>query len=323
MKLKILMFLLTAQILFLFPFKSNAESYPTRPVRLLVPFSPGGTTDIVARVVAKKMTQIFKQQVIVDNRGGAGGNIGVQLAATSQPDGYTLLMGTTGNMAINVTLFKNLPYKPLNNFTPIALVASSPYIMVVNTSLPIFSVKEFINYAKVPSRQITCGNGGVGAPTHLSCEMFQRLVGLSMVHVSYKSSGIALADLMGGNLSLIMESLPSALPFVKSHRLKGIAHTDSRRIAVLPEVPTMRESGVKLEVVGWFGLFAPAGVPKDVLSKVRDAIREILSMPEIQQDFMQQGASIGTLYGNEFGDFVKREIDQWADVINQAGIERQ
>lgn len=300
------------------------DAYPNRPVRLIVPFAPGGTTDLVARVVAKKLGDELGQQIVVDNRGGAGGNVGVEAASRAEPDGYTLVMGTTSNMAINKTLYKQLPYDPVKDFVPIGMAATAPQVMVVNAKLPVANLKEFIEYAKAPGREPTFGSGGVGTPVHLAGEIFKQQASLpNMVHVPYKGSGPALADLVAGNITTIVESLPSALSYVKGGQLKAIAHTGPGPIAALPNVPAMKDAGVDLEVSGWFGLFAPNGVPKDVSDKLTKALQAALASPEVQEGLAKNGALPGDLFGADFGAFVEKEGARWGKVVEDTGIEKR
>lgn len=297
-----------------------ADPYPTKPIRLVVTFAPGGTADLVGRIVAQKMAELLGQQVIVENRGGAGGNIGAALAAQANPDGYTLLLGATSNMAINVSLYKKLPYRPLEDFVPIGLVASAPHLMVVNASLPVQSVQDFVAYAKRPGQRITFGSGGVGTPTHLAGVLFQDLTGIAMVHVPYKGSGPALTDLMGGVITVIFDSLPAALPLVQSKRLKAVAQTGAERVPELPDVPTMQQSGLKsLVVTGWFGLFVRAGAPKSVVDTLDDAARKTLASQQVRQDLAKRGAIPGDKFGPAFGAFVADEIKKWGGAVAKAG----
>jgi len=306
------------------PLAATQAAYPDRPVRMIVPFGPGGTTDLVARVLAAKFSQELGQTIIIENKGGAGGNIGVAAASTASPDGYTIVMGTTSNMAINATLYKKLPYDPVTSFVPIGNAASAPQVLVVNKDLPVSSVAELIAYAKAPGRNPTFGSGGVGTPVHLAGEIFKTQAGLSsMVHVPYKGSAKAVADLIAGNITMIVESLPSALKYIKGGQLKALAHTGAGSISVLPGIPSMKEANVDLEVSGWFGMFAPAGVPADIANKLTTALKATLASPEVGEGLAKNGALPGDVFGADFGTFVASEGKRWGDVVNSAKLKKR
>lgn len=298
--------------------------YPERPVRMIVPFGPGGTTDLVARVLAAKFGEELGQTIVIENKGGAGGNIGVAAASTADPDGYTIVMGTTSNMAINATLYKKLPYDPVKSFVPIGNGASAPQVLVVNNNLPVSNVAELIAYAKKDGAQPTFGSGGVGTPVHLAGEIFKTQAGLAnMVHVPYKGSAKAVADLIAGNITMIVESLPSALKYIKGGQLKALAHTGAGPIAVLPGIPSMKEAGVDLEVAGWFGMFAPAGVPSDVSDKLTAALKATLTSADVSEGLAKNGAIPGDMFGADFGKFVASEGKRWGEVVESAKIDKR
>jgi len=304
---------------------SDAKAdYPERPVRMIVPFGPGGTTDLVARVLAAKFSEELGQTIVIENKGGAGGNIGVAAASTADPDGYTIVMGTTSNMAINATLYKALPYDPTKSFVPIGNAASAPQVLVVNNTLPVSSVSELIAYAKKDGVNPTFGSGGVGTPVHLAGEIFKKQAGLTnMVHVPYRGSAKAVADLIAGNITMIVESLPSALKYINGGQLKALAHTGSGSIDVLPGIPPMKEAGVDLEVSGWFGLFAPAGVPAQVTDKLVAALKATLKSSDVRKGMATNGALPGDIFGADFGKFVASEGQRWGEVVNAANIEKR
>ena len=258
----------------------GAAREPAKPVRPYGPFPAGGTTDILARAVAQKLTEAWGQQVIVDNRPGAGGNIGSELVAKSTPDGYTLLMGTVGTHAINPSLYARMPYDHVKDFTPVILVAGVPNVLVVNPSLPVHSVQELIAYAKANPGKLNFASSGNGTSIHLAGELFKTMTGVQMTHIPYKGSAPALADLLGGQVQLMFDNLPSSLPFIKAGRLRSLAVTSGTRAAALPDLPTLAESGLAgFEASAWFGVLAPAGTPHDIVAKPHGSIASWLPSP--------------------------------------------
>jgi tripartite-type tricarboxylate transporter receptor subunit TctC len=297
---------------------SAQENYPAKPIRMIVPFPPGGPTDVVARLIGHKLSERWHQQVLVENRAGAGGTIGAELAARAAPDGYTLVMGSTANMAVNVTLYPKLSYDPVKDFAPVNLAAVTPNLFVVHPAFPARNVAEFIALAK--QKPINYATGGIGTPSHLAGELFKTLSGIQMNHVPYKGSIPALTDIMGGQVDLMFDSMASALPFVKSGKLKALAQTGSKRVAALPELPTVAESGLPgYDVAGWFGVFAPAGTPRPIVNRLSAEISQILALADVKERYASLGAEPGPSDPDQFAAFLKAEIVKWAKVIRDSG----
>ena len=297
-----------------------AADYPTKPIRIVVPFPPGGTTDILARAVAQKLSETWNQQVIVDNRPGAGGNIGADIVAKAAPDGYTLVMGTVGTHAINPNLYARMPYDHVKDFAPVILVAGVPNVLVVNPSLPVHSVKELIDYAKANPGKLNFASSGNGTSIHLSGELFKTMAGVQMTHVPYKGSAPALADLMGGQVQLMFDNLPSSLGLIKGGKLRAVAVTSSARAAALPDVPTIAESGLPgFEASSWFGVLAPAGTPHDIVAKLNAAIAAWLATPDAKEKLLAQGAIAAGGTPEDFAKHIDRETSKWAKVVKASG----
>ena len=297
-----------------------AADYPTKPIRLVVPFPPGGTTDILARAVAQKLSQTWNEQVIVDNRPGAGGNIGADLVAKAPPDGYTLVMGTVGTHAINPNLYARMPYDHVKDFAPVILVAGVPNVLVVNPSLPVRSVRELIDYAKANPGKLNFASSGNGTSIHLSGELFKTMAGVQMTHVPYKGSAPALADLMGGQVQLMFDNLPSSLGLIKAGKLRPLAVTSTERAAALPDVPTIAESGLPgFEASSWFGVLAPAGTPHDVVAKLNRTIEAWLATPEAKEKLLAQGAIAVGGSPEAFAKHIRSETAKWAKVVKASG----
>ena len=306
------------------PVVPQPAAYPSKPIRLVVPFPPAGPTDVVARLVGQKLAERWNQQVVVENRAGAGGTIGAELVARTAADGYTLLMGSTANMAVNVTLYAKLSYDPMKDFVPVNLAAITPNLMVVNPSLPVANVREFIALAMAKPASINYASGGSGTPSHLAAELFKTMAGIQMNHIPYKGSIPALTDVMGGQVTLMFDSMPSALPLVKSGRLKALAQTGAKRSASVPELPTIGESGLPgYEVAGWFGLFAPAGTPRDIVTKLSNEITLVLNLPDVKERYSLLGAEPGPGNPAEFAQFLASEIAKWAKVIRDSGAKAE
>ena len=279
--------------------------YPSKPIRLVVPFPPGGTTDILARAVAQKLTEAWHQQVIVDNRPGAGGNIGSDLVAKSPPDGYTLEMGTVGTHAINPSLYARMPYDAQKDFTPVILVAGVPNVLEVNPSLPVHTVQELIAYAKANPGKLNFASSGNGTSIHLSGELFKAMTGVQMTHVPYKGSAPALADLAGGQVQLMFDNLPSSLGLIKGGKLRAIAVTSTTRSSALPDIPTIAESGLPgYEASSWFGVLAPAKTPPAIVDKLNAAIGAWLASPEAKEKLASQGAVAAGGTPRAFADYI-------------------
>jgi tripartite-type tricarboxylate transporter receptor subunit TctC len=290
-------------------------------VRIVVPFPPGGTTDIVARAIGVELQKMWQQPVVIENRPGAGGNIGADLVAKSPPDGYTLLMGTVGTHAINQALYTQsgtkMAFDPVRDFVPITLVAGVPNVMVVNAKLPVNTVAEFIVYAKARPGQLNMASSGNGTSIHLSGELFKTMTGVYMVHFPYRGSAPAVTDLLAGTMTVMFDNLPSALPHIKSGQLKALAVTSRTRSPALPNVPTVEEAaGLKgFEASSWFGLFAPAGTPRAIIDKIQSDVAKALSNPEIRERFLAQGADPSGNTPEQFAGFIKAETDKWTRVV--------
>jgi tripartite-type tricarboxylate transporter receptor subunit TctC len=299
----------------------HAQTWPAKPVRIIVPFPPGGTTDIVARAIGVELQRMWQQPVVIENRAGAGGNIGADAVAKSAPDGYTLLMGTVGTHAINQALFaqsgSKMPFDPAKDFVPITLVAGVPNVMVINPKLPVNSVEEFIAYAKARPGQLNMASSGNGTSIHLAGELFKTVTGTYMVHFPYRGSAPAVTDLIAGNMNVMFDNLPSALPHIKSGRLKALAVTSRTRSPALPNVPTVEEAaGLKgFDASSWFGLFAPAGTPRPIVDKVQADVARALSQPEVRERFVGQGADPGGNTPDQFAAFIRAETDKWTRVV--------
>ena len=298
---------------------------PTKPVRIVVPFAPGGTTDILARALAPELGKAFGQTFVVENKAGAGGNVGADLVAKSPPDGYTLLMGTVGTHAINASLYPKMPYDAVKDFVPITLVAGVPNVLVMNpanaAAAGITDVKSLIAYARRNPGKLNMASSGNGTSIHLSGELFKSMTGTYMLHFPYKGSGPALLDLIGGTMDLMFDNLPSALPQVKAGKLIALAVTSGERSAALPDVPTVAEAGpVKgFEATSWFGLLAPAGTPADIVNRLQQESAKALASPALKERLLSQGAIPGGTSPADFGRFIAAETKKWAAVVKTSG----
>jgi len=293
--------------------------YPTKPIRLIVPFVPGGSTDIIARLVARKMTDGLGQQVVVDNRGGAGGTMGAELTVRALPDGYTIML-PSGTYTVNPALHR-LSYDPLNDITPISLVGTGPSLVATHPSLPSRTIRELIDYAKANPGKLNYGSGGVGSHTHLIIELFKLMANVDLTHVPYKGSGPAVTDLIGGQIQLTFGAMLSMLPHVKSGKLRGIAVTGAKRSAAIPELPTIAESGVPgYEAMTWYGVVGPRGLPNNVVDRLHDEVKRIAELPDIKQRLAQEGFEALYTTPQAFGRRIKDEIAKWAIVVKAARI---
>jgi tripartite-type tricarboxylate transporter receptor subunit TctC len=301
---------------------ADAQDFPTRPIRLVVPFTPAGATDILARIVAQNLTSSLGQQVIVDNRPGAAGNVGTDLVAKSPADGYTLLMSTVSTHGINPTLYKKLPYDPVKDFQAVTLVALVPNVLEVNPQVPAKTVKELIDLAKKSPGKLNFASSGSGTSIHMSGELFKLMTGADIVHVPYKGSAPALTDLMGGQVDLMFDNLPASIGFIKGGKLRPLAVTTKHRAAALPDVPTMEEAGVPgYEATSWFGILAPAGTPRPIVDKLNAEIGKGLKTEQAKATLAEQGAEASGAGPDEFSAFIKAEIQKWAKVIEASGAQ--
>ena len=297
-----------------------AQSYPSKPIRFVAPFPPGGPADILARIIAQPLSDRWAQQVIIDNRAGAGGNIGADIVAKAPPDGYTLLLGTVGTHAINPSLYSGMPYDNVKDFEPVSLIAMVTIVLVTHPSVPVASVKELIALARTRPGELTFGSPGNGSPQHLAGELFNTMTKVKMLHIPYKGAVPALQDLLGGRISMIFSSMPPALPHVKTGRIKALAVTSSKRSPATPDLPTIAESGVPgYEVINWYGVLTPAGTSKDIVSRLNSETNRIMNLPDVKERLAAQGAETLTSTPQEFGAFIKSETAKWAKVVKFSG----
>jgi tripartite-type tricarboxylate transporter receptor subunit TctC len=300
-----------------------ADAYPARPVRMIVAYPPGGGTDIVGRMMAQKLTETLGQNVVIDNRGGATGNIGTELAARANPDGYTLLMGNVAPNAINVSLFKKLPYDPVKDFAPVSLVAITPNILVVNPTVSVKSVKDLIALARAKPGVLNYPSAGIGSSSHLAGELLKILAKVDMVHVPYKGGGPALIDTISGQMQIMFATTPAAMPHVKSGKVRPIAVTTEKRSQTLPELPTIAETVKGYEASTWYGLLAPAGTSPAIVTRLHQDTVKILSVTDTREKLGAQGFEPVGNTPAEFGAYIKSEIAKWGRVIREAGIKAE
>lgn len=298
-----------------------SQTYPVRPVRIVVTFPPGGPTDFVGRAMAQKLSEAFKQQFIVDNRAGAAGVIGTDVVAKSAPDGHTLLLGTSGGLSVNPALRPRLPYDAFADLAPISLLVVNPQILVVHPSMPVASVRDLIRLSRSRPGQIDYASVGVGSPNHLGMELLKSLAKIDLVHIPYKGTAPAITDLVSGRVSLMFNSMPSVLPQVQARKLRGIAVGSAQRSPAAPDIPTVAESGVPgFEYVTWYGLYAPAATPKDIVARLNAEVVRILADPEVARRFAAQGAEPRSTTPEELARFQREEYERWKRVIRSAGI---
>jgi tripartite-type tricarboxylate transporter receptor subunit TctC len=301
-----------------------AAAWPAKPIRLVVPFPPGGAADLFARLIGAELAQSLGQPVIVDNRPGAGGNIGAREVASAAPDGYTMLLGTVGTHAINPTLYGNLPYDTRKAFTPVAMVGSVPNVLVVNPSLPVKSVAELTALAKSKPGKLSMGSSGNGSSIHLSGELYKHLAKVSILHVPYRGGAAALTDLIGGQIDLMFDNLPTSLPHIAKGSLRAIAVTGTKRSPSLPDVPTMAEAGVRgYESTAWSGLFVPAGVPAAVTQRLHDEVEKALRTDKVKARYRDLGADAPEMAQPAFDAFVRKEYDKWAEIVRVSGAKAE
>ena len=299
---------------------AGAQSYPAKPIRLLVPFPPGAGADVVARTLAQKVTEGLGVQVIVDNRGGAGGTLGAAIASRAAPDGYTLMMGSIASLGTAQGLFKDLPYDPLKDFTPVTLAARSPSGFLTSLNLPAKSVKEVIVLAKGQPGKLNYSSSGGGSPSHLGMELFKGMAGVSLVHIPYRGPAEALNALVMNEAQVEIQSMLSATPFIQGGRLRLLATTGVKRMTEYPDVPTVAEAAVPgYAVYTWFGVVAPAGVPKPILARLHTALVQALTSPEMRKQFANQGAEVVANTPAEFNAFLREEVVKWNKVISDSG----
>jgi tripartite-type tricarboxylate transporter receptor subunit TctC len=318
--MKLLRHLATALLacLPLFAF-AQADNYPAKAIRIVVPFPPGGATDEAARLIATKMGEHWGQPVVVDNRPGAGGNVGSDIVAKSAPDGYTLVMGVTGSHAINISLYSKMPYDPVKDFVAISQVAVVPNVLVVNPSVPAKNLAELVALAKTEPGKLNYASLGNGTAAHLGMEMLKTAAGIDVTHVPYKGSAPAVADLIAGQVQMMVDGLPSSLPHVKAGQLRAIALTSLHRSPSLPDLPTIAETYPGFYADAWSGLFAPKGTPKPIIDKLATEVQRILRLPDVRQKLAALGAEPVGSTPAEFAAHVNREIVKWAKVVKSSG----
>jgi len=300
---------------------ASAQVYPNKPIRWIVTYPPGGPTDVVARAVGARLTAAWGQQVVIDNRAGAGGIIGSELAAKAVPDGYTLLFGTSAGLSINPVLSSKLPYDPVRDFAPVSLLVINPQILVANNAVPVNSVRDLIALAKAKPGQLNYASVGQGSPNQLGMELLKSLTGTDLVHVPYKGTGPAITDLLAGQVQVMFNSMPSVLPLVTSGKLKGLAVGSAQRSPAAPDIPTVAEAGVPgFEYVTWYGMFAPARTPKNIVTRLNAEVVKILAAPEMAQRLASQGAEPRSSTPDELLKFMRNESERWKQVIKSAGI---
>ena len=298
----------------------SALDYPSRPIRYIVPFAPGGPTDIMSRAFAEKIGAAWGQQVVVDNRGGAGGTIGAEVVARSAPDGYTVMIGHVGTHAINVSLYQKVGYDPVKDFQPISLLATLPFVLVVNAGLAPRNVKELLVLARAKPGSINFASAGSGGPTHLAGEMFKSAAAIDIVHIPYKGNAAALTDLAGGQVQMMFSNMLTAMPHVRTGRLRALAVSTAKRSPQAPDLPTVAESGVPgFDVAPWYGVLAPAGLPAPLVAKWNREIVRIVPLPDMKEKFVAQGIDLASSTPAEFGALIKSEIPKWRKVVKDTG----
>jgi len=296
-----------------------AQAWPSKPIRYIVPFPPAGATDILARIIADKITPTLGQPVVVENRPGAAGNVGTEMVVKAPADGYTILQATVAQ-TISETLYTNLAFSFGQDLAPVALIARVPNVMIVHPSVPANSVQEFIALAKSRPGQINFASSGSGTSIHMSAEMFKMLAGVDMVHIPYKGSGPALADLLGGQVSVMFDNLTSSIGHIRSGKLRALAITTAVRFPGLPDLPTMQEAGVAgYEASAWFGIVAPKAMSREIVNRLNGEVNKALALPDVKEKLLQQGAIAAPGSPEQFGAFIQNEITKWAKVVKASG----
>jgi tripartite-type tricarboxylate transporter receptor subunit TctC len=297
-----------------------AQTFPNRPIRFVVPFAPGGSTDTLARTMSQKLGEGLRQQVVVDNRSGGNGNLGMEITAHAPPDGYTIVLGYIANLGIGPSLYSKLPFDPIKDFAPITQIASSPNILVVHPSVPVKTFKEFIAYAKANPKMLNFASSAVASLGHLTGELLNRTAGIDMVHVPYKGSGQAVIDLVGGQIQSMFSGMSSVMPHIKAGRLRALAVTGAQRSPAVPDIPTIAESGFPgFEADSWYGVLAPAHTPRPIVNRLHDEIVRVLAMPEVKERLNSVGFELVGSSPDEFAAYIKSEIPKWAKVVKISG----
>jgi tripartite-type tricarboxylate transporter receptor subunit TctC len=310
----------TLAVLLSFPVLAAEQTYPSKPIRLVVPFPAGGSLDVVARAIGQKLTEAWGQPVVIDNRPGAGGNIGADLVAKSAPDGYTILEGALSTHAVNVSLYAKMPYDPIKDFAPITLVAVTPNVLVLNAAFPVNSVPELLAYARANPGKLSFGSGSNGSAGHLAGELFKTEAGVDMVHIPYKGGAPALQALLAGDTQLMFDNLANSAAQLKAGKLKALAVTTAKRSSLMPELPTLSETGLPgFDIYTWWGFMAPAGTPKEIVAKWNAEVTRILNSPEMKAFFAQQGAEPASDSPEQFAALIRSEISKYAKIVKQSG----
>jgi tripartite-type tricarboxylate transporter receptor subunit TctC len=308
---------LTAVVLTLWVAPAMAQDYPNKSIRLIIPFAPGGTNDVIGRLMAAKLGEILGQQVVPDNRAGAGGTVGIELVVKTPPDGYNLVIGNIATLAINPTLYPKLSYDPLRDLQPVTLIAKVPQVLVAHPSLPAKNARELIALAKSRPGELAYGSGGNGSGAHVSGEMLAKI---NLTHIPYKGVGPAQIDLLAGQIQLVFAGVPSVVPYVKTGRLRALGITGPKRVVTFPEVPTIAESGVaNFDVTMWYGVLAAAGTPQPLVMKLHGAVNRALRAPELNERLLAEGSEPSGILPDEFSAFIKSELTRWAPVIRASG----
>ena len=306
------------------PAAAPAQEYPAKSIRMVVPFAPGGTSDIIGRALGQKLSEAWKQPVVMDNRVGVAGSIGAAAAAKSPPDGYTLLVGNVGPVAINNSIYKSTGYDPLKDFTPITLAVTAPQIVVVHPSVPAKTFREFTTLVKAHKGKITFGSSGPGSISHLSGELYKRMTKTDMLHVPYKASAFITTALLGGEIDVVFSDMAVVLPHVQAGRLRALAVTGPKPTPLVPGLPTVAESGVPgFVMTSWWGVLGPAGMQQPIVTRLNTELGRILRLPDVQKNFATLGVDAATSTSEEFGAFIKTEIAKYSKLIEEIGIEKQ
>ncbi|MBI2224076.1 MAG: tripartite tricarboxylate transporter substrate binding protein [Betaproteobacteria bacterium] len=297
-----------------------AQSYPSKPIRLIVPFAPGGGVDLIGRIIAQKLQEAWGQPVIVDNRGGGGGNIGTDMVAKSPPDGHTLLMGYVGNLAINPFLFRKLPYDPVKDFSPISLAATAPNLLVAHPSVPASTVKDLVTLAKTKPGSLSYASAGNGTVGHMVAELFKSVTGIGIVHIPYKGNGPAVTDLLGGQVQLMFAAPGAVIPFVEAKKLKALAVASNQRLPELSDTATFAEAGYPgVEASGWYGVLTSAGTPRNIISALNKEIVRIMQLPDVKERLAVHGYKAVTSSPEEFAQLIKSDLIKWQKVVKASG----
>lgn len=303
---------------------AHAQNYPTRAITLVIPFAPGGSTSIVGRGIADKMSELLGEKVVVDNRPGAGGTVGTKAVARSEPDGYTLVLGYTGTLAIGPSLYKNVGYDPRKDFAPIGLIGNAPNSLVVHPSFPAKTVAELVAYAKANPGKVSFGSAGAGTASHITGEYFARSAGITLVHIPYKGTGPALTDLLGGHIPMAFAPIPASHPSVTAGSLRALAVTSTTRSGLLPEVPTMIEAGLQgFDASLYYGLAAPAGTPRPIIDKLNKALRDALASNEVKKQLGNDGTEITPGTPEDYVDFIDKDEKKWSQLVKASGVQQE